>query len=120
MESARLSKYQSALFEMRQRLIPEISHVEDDIREDAFPPGELSRAPTHMGNITSADPDRNIGLAQNEQAILEQVEAALQRIEAGTYGRCEDCGQEVSRERLDAIPYTPVCIHCAQQRENAP
>lgn len=119
MESARLSRYQSKLFEMRQRLIPEVSRVEDDIREDAFPPGELSRAPTHIGNITSADPLRNIGLAQNEEAILEQVEASLERIESGTYGCCEDCGREISRERLDAIPYTPVCIHCAKQRESA-
>ena len=42
---------------------------------------------------------------------------ALERIRQGTYGRCESCGQDIARERLKAIPYTPLCIDCARKAD---
>lgn len=48
---------------------------------------------------------------------LRQVEEALARYEAGTYGTCESCGREIDIARLEAIPYTPLCLHCAEARE---
>jgi len=50
--------------------------------------------------------------------LLASVDNALKRIEVGTYGRCEECSQDIADERLDAIPYTPHCIKCAQRQEN--
>jgi len=120
MDSARLSKYRSALVEMRDRLIPDLSRIEQAVAEDAHPPGEISNAPTHLGNIASTNPEGNIALAHAEQGILEQVQAALERIDNGGFGLCEECGGKISRERLDALPYTPYCIHCAQQQEQQP
>lgn len=51
---------------------------------------------------------------------LRQVEAALVRYEAGTYGICDSCGREIDIARLEAIPYTPLCLHCAEAREYGP
>jgi len=57
-------------------------------------------------------------LALRDQALekLHAVEAALHRIVAGTYGRCDRCGQEIGSERLELLPSTAVCVRCAQSR----
>ena len=48
---------------------------------------------------------------------LDAIEAALERIEDRTYGDCEECGKPIKKTRLKAIPYTPLCINCASERE---
>jgi RNA polymerase-binding transcription factor DksA len=62
--------------------------------------------------------DKEIAIAQNEEGMLELVEGALQRIEDGTYGTCEECGEPIPGERLDAIPFTPYCVRCAQKLDS--
>ena len=52
-------------------------------------------------------------LGQTEQTELRRIEAALGRIEAGTYGYCQKCGETVSDARLDLLPDTPFCKNCA-------
>jgi RNA polymerase-binding transcription factor DksA len=44
-----------------------------------------------------------------------EIDDALARIEQGTFGRCENCHQEISRERLEAMPYARSCIRCARK-----
>lgn len=117
MNSAKLAKFRAALVEMRDRLIPDLSRIEQAVAEDAHPPGETSNAPTHLGNIASTNPEGNIALAHAEQGILEQVQAAIERIDNGSFGVCEECGGKISRERLEALPYTPHCIQCAHQQQ---
>jgi DnaK suppressor protein len=48
---------------------------------------------------------------------LEQIEDALERIEAGVYGKCENCGNEISLARLKALPYAKLCILCQEEQE---
>ena len=49
-------------------------------------------------------------LKQTDAKILQAIEEALQRVEAGTFGLCRDCGQPIADARLNAIPWTRVCI----------
>jgi RNA polymerase-binding transcription factor DksA len=51
------------------------------------------------------------------QARLRQVEEAIAKYGTGTYGICENCGREIDIARLEAIPYTPLCLHCAETIE---
>ena len=53
---------------------------------------------------------------QTDAKILKAIEAALLRIEDGTYGICWDCGERISSARLEAIPWTRVCIECKKQQ----
>lgn len=115
MESANLSKYKLRLLKMRERLIPTVGRLEENMRQSVWAPGDISNAPTHMGVMDSEGLDNELGLAQNEEQILEQVEGALERIEQGSYGRCQRCGKPISDERLEAIPYTPFCVACAHE-----
>lgn len=56
--------------------------------------------------------ERNIALHNNADDLLAQIDAALRRLDAGTYGICERCGRPISAERLDALPYASHCIEC--------
>ena len=51
------------------------------------------------------------------QTRLRQIDDAITKHEAGQYGICENCGQEIDIARLEAIPYTPLCMRCAETRD---
>jgi DnaK suppressor protein len=53
-------------------------------------------------------------LGENSQAVLGEIDAALARIEAGTYGTCTNCGNEIAVGRLEAHPWASLCIDCAR------
>jgi DnaK suppressor protein len=55
-------------------------------------------------------------LKQTDAKILQAIEEALRRIEAGTYGICRDCGERIAPARLNAIPWTRVCITCKEKQ----
>ena len=56
-------------------------------------------------------------LKQTDAKILQAIEEALQRIERGTYGVCRDCGNMIADARLNAIPWTRVCINCKEKQK---
>lgn len=119
MDAGIVEYYKAQLLEMRARLIPTVQGIEQAIIEDVRAPGDISNHPTHLATEDDEGVDQNVALAQNEQGLLEQVEAALGRVEQGTFGRCENCGQEIERERLEALPYTSLCIRCARSSDGA-
>ena len=56
-------------------------------------------------------------LRQTDAKILQAIEEALERIEKGTYGICRDCGEPIAEARLNAIPWTRVCISCKEKQK---
>jgi DnaK suppressor protein len=83
---------------------------------------KTTHMPTDMAELGSDnfEQELTLDLLGNEKGVLEQIEAALKRIEDGTYGKCEGCGKEIPRSRLDAVPYAALCVRCASQREQTP
>jgi DnaK suppressor protein len=57
-------------------------------------------------------------LKQTDAKILQAIEEALHRMELGTYGVCRDCGDRIAPARLEAIPWTRVCITCKQKQNS--
>jgi RNA polymerase-binding transcription factor DksA len=62
----------------------------------------------------SFEQEFTLGLLENDEQKLKEIDAALGRIEQGTFGRCEECGKDLSKERLEALPYTRYCVQCAR------
>jgi DnaK suppressor protein len=93
---------------------------EQALREDVMTPGDTTAVPTHPADADAEGLDAEVAISQSEEWLLVQVEAALERIEKGTYGICQQCGREIGTKRLDAIPYAARCIDCArgQQEED--
>ncbi len=68
---------------------------------------------------TTTERELELTLDSRETTELDAVEAALQRIAAGTYGECTDCGVHIAAARLQATPEAPRCIHCQEKAEKA-
>jgi RNA polymerase-binding transcription factor DksA len=60
--------------------------------------------------------ERDLSLVDNAKDLIDKVEHALGRIDAGKFGRCEACGGAIEAERLDALPYATLCLADARQR----
>ena len=67
----------------------------------------------------TAESDRSFTLRirDRERRLIRKIQAALQRIEDGSYGLCEDCGEEIGVPRLKARPVTKLCINCKSKQE---
>ncbi|MFZ0492316.1 MAG: TraR/DksA C4-type zinc finger protein [Acidimicrobiia bacterium] len=79
--------------------------------------GERSADPssTETGSAATVF-ESELSVVRNSQELLGQVEDALERLDAGTYGMCINCGKPIPAARLDAIPYTTLCVACAARR----
>ncbi|NTU79730.1 MAG: conjugal transfer protein TraR [Chloroflexales bacterium] len=106
---------------MRQRL--EQLRAELRTGRENLPAGEDSEIADVGAGQHNADAatdtfirERNLALQGNADDILAQIDAALRRYDAGTYGVCERCGRLIGAERLEALPYTAFCIECARER----
>lgn len=118
MEKQEQSGFELQLLKLRERLLREVEMVEEALREDVETPGNISSVPTHPADQDVEGLDAQIAIAQNEEFLLEQVEAALERIRTGVYGVCQPCGRTIDAQRLQAVPYTSRCINCARGHQD--
>lgn len=58
----------------------------------------------------------NLRLLQTDAKLLRAIDSAISRIENGNYGKCTVCGEEISLARLNAVPWTSVCISCKEKK----
>ena len=113
--------YRGRLLVLRARLRGDVNQLADAAlkksRSEAN--GDLSSMPIHMADIGSDNFEQEftLSLMETEGGTLEKIEGALERIEDGTYGQCEECGGKIPKKRLDAIPYAAMCVKCASQFE---
>ena len=79
--------------------------------------GELSNAPFHLGDMGTEEYlyDLNATLLANEQYIVSESRAALDRMDKGAYGQFDSCGKAIAKARLEAIPFTRYCVQCAAE-----
>ena len=116
MTNTDLTFYRERLLALRARLQGDSTQMEDDALNDH---SKTTSIPTDMEELGSdnADQELTFSLLGNEEDTLDQIEAAFERIEDGSYGRCEECGEQIPKTRLDAIPYAAECVQCASQQE---
>lgn len=118
MTEAELQSYRRRLLAMKKRH----GGILTDLEVEALRPsgadadGGLSEVPAHPADLATAEHEEEVtlGLLENEAHLLTEINHALKRIEQGSYGRCAECGQAISRRRLHAIPYTTHCLGCAR------
>ena len=82
--------------------------------------GELSNVPFHMADVGSENYERefSLGLLENENEEMREIDEALTRLEDGTYGTCEACEKSIPLARLRALPYARMCVECKTNQEN--
>ncbi|RKN06096.1 TraR/DksA family transcriptional regulator [Streptomyces radicis] len=99
------------------RLRGEIRSVEEALtglmRDSGDGAGD-DQADTGTKNVTR---EHEMALASNAREMLYQTERALQRLEAGTYGLCESCGNPIGKARMQVFPRATLCVDCKQKQE---
>jgi DnaK suppressor protein len=115
MSDDKKNRYREMLLSLRDRARGEVNHVVQAIQEEVNVNANTSAAPVHLADVASEAVDAHVQVLQNERNILDDINAALARLDEGTFGKCTDCGRGISEERLKAIPYASTCVECARQ-----
>lgn len=116
-----LAHLKKRLLSLREKIINNVNTMENEAlrqsRQDSS--GDLSNVPIHMADIGTDNFDRDmiIGLIENAEDGLRNIDMALEKIESNTYGQCELCGKLITKARLSAIPFAKYCIGCQRDEE---
>lgn len=113
-DSQKLERYRQILRSLRERIGGEVNYVVESIHEDVSVPEDISAAPVHLADVAMESVDADVEVLSTARGIFDEVNAALRRIDAGTFGQCASCGGPISEERLKAIPYAALCVRCAK------
>lgn len=118
------AKYKKLLLDLRDHLIDGVNFLASDNlkRSGREASGELSGYSLHMADAGTDNFDREfaLSLVSSEQDALYEIEEAMKRLEAGTYGVCAMCDKLIRKERLEAVPFTRMCVLCQSQEEKNP
>lgn len=120
MSTINVDRFREALLEERRRVTAAIENLhEDHPGSMADETGEDAVFDNHLADTATETYDRELDytLEENSEHVLADINAALERIEAGTYGICANCGKQIGEERLDARPWAILCIDCQRARE---
>ncbi len=121
LKKADIKVYKERLLALRARLRGDVSALADaalnKTRREAG--GNRSSMPIHMADVGSDNFEQEftLSLMQSEGVTLEAIERALERIEDKRFSMCIECEGQIKKSRLNAIPYTPYCIECAEMLE---
>ena len=116
-----LEEFRQVLLEKRRAILGDMNSIEADAlrtnRQDGS--GDLSNMPTHPADIGSDNFEQEftLGLLDSERKLLSEINAALERIENGTFGVCAGTGQIIATARLRARPWAKYCIEYAKMLE---
>lgn len=104
----------------RERVAAELDEVNEAtelMEQDATPAGVSSHLAEEANATTEIE--KNLAVKQTLSGLLSDIDHALARNEAGNYGLCENCGQEINPERLEFVPHAVLCVQCKGKLERA-
>ncbi len=116
-----LGKFEKLLLAKRQQLIEEFgllksAAMDTTIKEKT---GDLSSYSYHMADLgtDAMEREKTFYFASKSGRLLYHIDQALRRVRNKTYGKCEECGEQINRERLEAVPHARLCIRCKELEE---
>jgi len=121
MRSKAIEQFKKVLLEKRRLLLHDVSTMEksalENSRQDAS--GDLSKMPLDMADVGTDNYEQEftLELIGTEQATLQEIDEALDRIEKKQYGKCVACGGPIPLARLKVRPHAQYCIECKRRNE---
>lgn len=109
-----LATVRTALNQERARVILNIGSLSSDLRSSIANSTEENGLETHIGDVATVTflRERDLSVELSEEHLLHEIDDALSRVKDGTYGTCADCGVEIPRDRLEALPWAVRCLSC--------
>ncbi|HAN70951.1 MAG TPA: DNA-binding protein [Actinobacteria bacterium] len=112
-----LKEVKGQLDEELRRLQGELVSAEEGLADLIRDSGDGAGDDQADAGSKTFEREHEMSLANNARSMVEQVEHALQRLEQGTYGICESCGNPIGKYRLQAFPRATLCMTCKQAEE---
>jgi RNA polymerase-binding protein DksA len=116
-----LKEFKKIVLKKKEEILDDFQHISNDTlrKSQKEASGDISGYTYHMADVASDNYDRefSLGLASNERKFLNELDEALNRIEDGTFGICDDCRGQITKIRLKAVPSARLCIKCQQKKE---
>jgi RNA polymerase-binding protein DksA len=115
-----IDRFRDLLLQERSRVKAAIDNLhEENPGSIGDETGEDAVYDNHLADTATVTYDRELDytLEENSEHVLAEIEAALKRIDDGTYGTCTNCGTTIPPERLEARPWATLCIDCKRLRE---
>ncbi len=115
-----MDRFRGLLLDERKRVVAALQNLHDDhagtLTDES---GEEAAFDNHLADTATETYDRELDytLEENSEHVLADIDAALKRIEDGTYGTCTSRGEQIPVERLEALPWATLCIDCQRERE---
>ena len=111
--------FKQRLVQERQRAQEALDYLHDESESQVEDDREEIQSDNHPGDMATSTFDRELDytLEENVERALAEIDAALKRIENGTYGTCVNCGRPIGPERLEALPWATLCIDCKRKDE---
>ena len=123
MSKADFQHFRETLMALRRRLNGDVDHLADEAlrARGGEASGSLSNAPLHMADLgtDNFEQEFTLSLLQNQEQALDEISQALNRIDQGTFGKCEECQSAIPKARLQALPYTRHCVACARKLQQS-
>ncbi len=112
-----LASRRTELVGLRERMLHAAADIvaDDEGGESNSPAGDRHLA-DHATDLVDRELDQSLG--ENAENVVEEIDAAIARIDEGTYGTCAKCGAVIPEERLDAIPYAVLCLDDKRLQEH--
>lgn len=123
MTKTKLNHFRKLLMDYSKRADGTARGLEDQARVPTGEgSGDLSSAPMHLGDVGTEVylQELNATLLEHEGRVTREIRDALARIDAGTYGVCENCGKKIPQGRLETVPYARYCVPCAEKLGDEP
>jgi DnaK suppressor protein len=122
MSAVDTARFRDLLLEKRQAVASALENLHKENSSSlGDETGELvsGSADQHLADTATETVEREIGntLEEHDERLLGAIDAALARIENGTYGKCVNCGAQIPEERLEAMPWATLCIDCKRKEE---
>jgi len=121
MNKKQIEKYKQRLLDARQMIVGDINHLQEKTlnRTPKDLSGDLSGYSLHIADTADEDYNRSFSLelVSNKEGLLNDIDAALDRVTEGTYGQCEMCGGRIPLKRLEAKPQARYCLKCKEKLE---
>ncbi len=111
-----LRAIREGLLAEREALVEQVRELDAEADVKNWREGGFDDDPADAGSA-SFERETAQSLSNHARGLLEQIDDAMRRIDAGTYGVCERCGERIEPERLEAIPYARLCMDCKRRDE---
>lgn len=120
MSDEQLMRYREALLARRREIVGDLASMRDEQSGRGGAADQMaSRAPSHPADEATDEHGRAVlkQLTQRERDIAVEIDEALTRMDHGAYGLCQECGEPIDTERLDARPWSRLCLRHAAEAE---